>query len=113
MRKANSAKHAVTREPRARGPLFAVRCSLLALALAAGTVRAQQTNPVYTDDSPVARDTLARVDEFVASGNEAEAVRELQRLLDEQPDRVVRSATSGETFVSVRARAHAVLLASP
>lgn len=73
---------------------------------------AQQLNPVYTDDSPVARETLTRVPEFVAAGNEAEAVRELQKLLDEQPDRLVAVAGQPDLFVSVRARVNADLLAN-
>src|SRR3954466_9242871 len=89
-------------------------CALsLAVFVCAPGAAGQQVNPVYTDDSPVARDTLARVTEFVASGNEAEAVRELQRLLEEQPDRVVGVQGNPDTFVGVRARVHAVLLTSP
>jgi outer membrane protein assembly factor BamB len=73
----------------------------------------QQTNPVYPDDSAVARDGLGRAAENLASGNDAEAVRELQRLLDEQPERVVGVAGDEDLFVSVRARVHEQLLASP
>lgn len=72
----------------------------------------QQVNPVYTDDSPMARETLARVAEFVAGGNKTEAVRELQKLLDEQGDRVVGGSGGGDTLVSVRGRVHAAILAS-
>jgi outer membrane protein assembly factor BamB len=75
--------------------------------------RAQTVNPVYVDDSPVARETLLRIDEFEASGNEGEAVRELQRLLDDQPDRLVAEPGQNNLFVSVRARVHRKLLASP
>ncbi|MFN0132626.1 MAG: PQQ-binding-like beta-propeller repeat protein [Phycisphaerales bacterium] len=73
---------------------------------------AQQDNPVYPDDSATARQTLLRVGELVGGGNSPEAVRELQRLLDEQPDRVVASEADGAVFVSVRARVHAMLLNS-
>src|SRR5437870_3134384 len=58
------------------------RHRVLAAALlgvwSSGPALGQQTNPVYTDDSPVAAETLARIAEFVASKNDAEAVRELQ-----------------------------------
>ena len=77
------------------------------VAAAAG----QLTNPVYTDDSPVARDTLGRVADFVASGNDSEAVRELQRLLDEHGDRLVGERRDEDLFPSVRDRVHAALLA--
>lgn len=77
------------------------------------TARGQLANPVYPDDSPSARDTLVRVAEFAESGNEGEAVRELQRLLDEQPDRVVASPEDPDLFLSVRAMVHRTLLASP
>src|SRR5882762_3099446 len=52
----------------------------------------QQANPVYVDDSPAAADTFVRVREHVAAGNLDEAVRVLQVLLDEQPDRLLASA---------------------
>jgi outer membrane protein assembly factor BamB/tetratricopeptide (TPR) repeat protein len=72
-----------------------------------------QTNPVYTDDSPVAAETFGRVAEFITAGNIAEAVRELQRLLDEQPDRLVLQPGRPDVFISVRERAHQFLLANP
>ncbi len=93
--------------------MSSTRLAILAcLALAAGAP-AQQLNPVYTDDSPVARETLARVAEFLAAKNESEAVRELQRLLDEQPDRLVVSQGDADLFVSVRSRVNRTLLESP
>lgn len=74
---------------------------------------ARQDNPVYPDDSATARQTLTRVRELVAAGNAPEAVRELQRLLDDQPDRVVESPLDPAVFVSVRSRVLATLLDSP
>lgn len=73
----------------------------------------QGVNPVYVDDSPVARETLSRVGEFEVAGNESEAVRELQRLLDEQADRLVAEPGQNNLFVSVRTRVHRKLLSSP
>lgn len=99
------------RQARAR-LIWVVGAAVCASLLGSGAL-GQSVNPVYTDDSPVAGDTLVRVAEFAASGNESEAVRELQRLLDEQPDRVVLAPGSTDTFVSVRSRAQDVLLASP
>lgn len=50
---------------------------------------AQQLNPVYTDDSTAASETLARVRELVGSGNVNEAARVLQILLDQEGYRLV------------------------
>jgi outer membrane protein assembly factor BamB len=96
--------------------VVAVRIAwLVALCCAALTriAAGQMVNPVYVDDSPVARETLQRIDEFEAAGNDGEAVRELQRLLDDQPDRLVAERGQPNLFISVRARVHAKLLASP
>lgn len=68
-------------------------------------------NPVYLDDSLLACETLARIPALLASGNQAQAIRELQRLLDEAGERVVPAADGSEVFISVRARVHALLLA--
>ena len=81
--------------------------------LVATAARAQGPNPVYTDFSPVAADTLTRITEFVGAGNLAEAARECQRLLDQHGDRVVPAAGDPDLFASVRSRVHAALLASP
>src|SRR5438105_9570867 len=87
------------------------RCGVTRDRLLVGTVAlllsapalAQQFNPVYTDDSPVAGETLAQVRQFIASKDDSEAARELQKLLDEQPDRVVAVEGQPELFVGVRA----------
>jgi len=99
-----------------RGGRFGRRLILglaAAAALQLSPAAAQQVNPVYTDDSPVARETLHRVGDFIAGKNESEAIRELQKLLDELPDRLVPTDAEPELFVSVRSRVHATLLASP
>lgn len=96
---------------------------------------AQVANPVYVDDSPAAGDTFLRVRDHLATGNLNEAVRALQSLLDEMPDRLVgvglargmvdRAAPvaagagistgtdSRDLFRSVRAEANSVLLSAP
>jgi len=74
------------------------------------------TNPVFVDDSPTAASAIRRVAEFIAQDNIPEASRVLQRLLDEQPDRLIPvtaiesglGAADAEWFVSVR---HAALRA--
>jgi outer membrane protein assembly factor BamB len=70
----------------------------------------QQANPVYVDDSPAAADTFVRVREHVSAGNLDEAVRVLQVLLDDQPDRLVASPADSDLFRSVRAATHDTLL---
>jgi outer membrane protein assembly factor BamB len=74
---------------------------------------AQTINPVYVDDSPAARDTLARLPELLAARNTSEAVRSLQRLLDTEADRALELPGDSEIFVTVRRRVHETLLASP
>ncbi len=70
-------------------------------------------NPVYADDAPVARETLQRAAEFVAAGNAGRAAHELQRLLDEQGDRVVVMPANADLYVGVRSQVHARLLGDP
>ncbi|MDX9910630.1 MAG: PQQ-binding-like beta-propeller repeat protein [Phycisphaerales bacterium] len=74
-------------------------------------VRAQGLSPVFTDDSPLARDTLVRLLELRAGDNLPEAVRALQRLLDEESDRVLESSEDPDLFQPVRRRVHDELLA--
>lgn len=98
------------------------RRAALALALGAGlalvgpapALLGQVAFPVYLDDSPAAEDGLARARELAAGGNEAEAVRVLQGVLDEEGDRVTLSpAGDPDLYISARERAHQMLLASP
>lgn len=79
----------------------------------AGSARSQGTNPVYVDDSPQAAQSLAQVASLVAGGNEAEAVRALQRLLETDAERLIADPDDREVFLSVRSRVHAALLGSP
>lgn len=84
-----------------------------AALVATGLALGQPANHVYTDDSLVAADTLARAGELVASGNHAEAARALQRLLEDEGDRVIVSTSDPDLYDGVRARVHAAILASP
>jgi outer membrane protein assembly factor BamB len=90
--------------------------ALLCAVCMAWPCPAQTINPVYVDDSPAATDTLLRAPELAASGNTAEAVRALQRILEEEPDRVAPDAGPGaeaDVFTGVRRRVHLALLSDP
>lgn len=87
--------------------------AVLSAAAAPGATAQPQSNPVYVDDSPAARETFLGIGEQLAARNLDGAVRVLQRLLVEEPDRLVASERDPDLFVSVRARVHAVLLGSP
>lgn len=105
-------------DPQLRNPAWARIAAGLVLpammAGASGPALAQpQLNPVYVDDSPVASDTLSRVRDHLSGGNVDEAVRVLQALLDDHPDRLAASLNDADVFVSVRARVNDVLLADP
>ena len=76
--------------------------TLILVLVAASRTMAQSVNPVYTDDSPAARDTLDRLPELIESGNMAEGVRALQKLLNEEPNRTLASPTDAALFHSVR-----------
>ncbi|HZW11033.1 MAG TPA: PQQ-binding-like beta-propeller repeat protein [Phycisphaerales bacterium] len=95
--------------PRTRARL-AGPAALLAVLLTA-PARAQE-NPVFLNDSTLAADVLAGLPGLCAAGNEGEAVRLLQRLLDEEADRLVVTGDDPALFESVRARVHRELLAS-
>lgn len=74
---------------------------------------AQAPNPVYPDDAPLAVETFPRITALVKDQNLSQAVRELQTLLDEQPQRVVPRDNDPDAFVSLRERIHAEILATP
>lgn len=88
---------------------------VLACGPIAGVARAQeqQQSPVYVDDSPTAQQVLAQLPRLVAQGNLVEAVSNIQRLLDEEPARLVADADDPELYQSVRERLHGALLSSP
>ncbi|MEQ8769066.1 MAG: PQQ-binding-like beta-propeller repeat protein [Phycisphaerales bacterium] len=87
--------------------------ALAAALLLAATAAAQdeRVSPVFFDDSTEARATIESLDQLVRAGNEAEAVRALQRLLDDEPERLVSG--DGEDFQTVRSRVHEILLDGP
>lgn len=92
-------------------------CALACIpALAAGwspLARAQGYSPVYVDDSPTAQEVLAQLPRLLAQNNPAEAASNVQRLLDEEPARLVAEAGDPALYRSVRERLHEALLASP
>lgn len=69
------------------------------MCVASGDGLARQVdNPTYVDDSPAAAATLAGLPGLLATDNAAEAIRALQRLLDEAGDRLISTADAGEGF---------------
>ncbi len=91
----------------------AVPAAILAPAPGAGVALARQVGPVYPDDSPASRDGLSRAVELAGAGNFAEAARVIQVILSGEGERVIESVNDPDLFVSVRARAHEILLADP
>lgn len=97
-----------TRHGRATG--WAARVVALVVCMLLPAARAQD-NPVFVDDSTLAADVLAGLPALLASQNTGEAVRLLQRLLDEEADRLVATPDNPDLLEPVRARVHRVLLA--
>ncbi len=93
----------------------ATRATVIALALtvAAPAALAQQNNPVYVDDSLAAAEAIVRAVELSSSGNHAEASRVLQRVLDEDAEKLLAAETDPNLFHTVRSRVHEILLARP
>ncbi len=87
--------------------------AFVVVALAFSGVAQVPKNPVYVDDSPLAAETLGRVPELVAAGNEVEAVRALQRLLEDVGDKVIARSDDPDLFITVRGRVHGLLLDDP
>lgn len=83
------------------------------VSIALATPVVAQVNPVYTDDSPAAAETLTLLPELLAAGNYAQAVSTLQALLDTEAERLVRSADDALLYESVRDAVHAALKSSP
>lgn len=119
---------------RLRGTLSLIAVTLV-LFVASTRAHAQvEGNPVYLNDSPRAAAILRDLPNMVRVGNQTEAVRSLQTLLTQEPDRVINTMGWAEPhagtarsmvdpqrwlnedkdlFVSVRSQVHAALLASP
>ncbi|HZW05984.1 MAG TPA: hypothetical protein VFF65_02580, partial [Phycisphaerales bacterium] len=79
-------------------------------ALGQWVVEPKTENPVFVDESPAAVEALARAAEHAAADNLDQAVRTLQRLLDERADEFVPTVGDVSLFESVRSRAHTQLL---
>lgn len=73
----------------------------------------QTENPVFVDESPAVVEGLARIRDHVKAGNPEQAVKTLQKVLDEHADEFVATDTDPNLFEPVRARVHGLLLASP
>jgi outer membrane protein assembly factor BamB len=91
---------------------------VLAAGLAVGlaTPRAwaqlEESSPVYIADATMAEEALGTVGALMARGGADEAVRLIQRVLEEQGDRMLATERP-EVYQGVRERVHAVLLADP
>ncbi|MCC7389483.1 MAG: PQQ-binding-like beta-propeller repeat protein [Phycisphaerales bacterium] len=84
---------------------------VLALACLLAPGARAQDNPVFVDDSTLAADVLSGLPGLLASDNTGEAVRLLQRLLEEEGGRLVATPDNPDLLEPVRARVHRVLLA--
>jgi len=97
-----------------QGRIIGLGLGLLgALGPGVTSATAQPENPVYADDSPLAADTLGRLDDLLSIESYAEAARALQRLLDDEGQRVLRSEEDERLFLPVRDLVHERLLANP
>ncbi|MBU6412341.1 MAG: PQQ-binding-like beta-propeller repeat protein [Planctomycetes bacterium] len=94
-------------------PLYLAIALVSAATSTVPSALAQQSTPVYVDDSVAARESLARVEDLVSTGNLAEAARILQAVLDTESDRVLESQQDSELFLSVRELVHRRLRATP
>ncbi|MEO1510583.1 MAG: hypothetical protein AAFU70_00770, partial [Planctomycetota bacterium] len=97
------------RHRRATALLLSVSAAL-GLSLEAS---AQLSNPVYVDDSPRAAEVFGQLGGLIDRGNEAEAVRALQTLLETEGHRLVADRTDPAVYRSVRRLVHEALLTSP
>lgn len=90
---------------------------VMAAGLAFATVPAwaqlgEEVSPVYIADAPLADEALNTVEAMMARGGQDEAVRLIQRVLDEQGDRLTASDRAG-VFVPVRDRVYRAVLGQP
>jgi outer membrane protein assembly factor BamB len=91
---------------------FAFIAAAITLVAVAPPVLAQ-TSPVYVDDSPTAEQVLQQLPRLVAQGSMTEAITIVQKLLDEEPYRLVASESDESLFHSVRSRLHRSLYDHP
>lgn len=66
---------------------------------------------VFVDDSTAAQSVMRSLPSLIRAGNQAEAVRSLQRVLETAGDRLVPSDNDANLFISVRQAVHGRLLA--
>jgi len=89
-------------------------CLLLG-AIGAAPAGAQITDtrsPVFIANAPLAEEALGTVEALLARGGADEAVRLIQRVLDEQGQGLIASDRAG-LYMPVRERVHEVLLGNP
>lgn len=98
---------------RTRSAFWLIAACVAVAGLACTVSFAQQSTPVYVDDSVAARESLARVDDLIATRNLTEAARILQAVLDTESDRVLESPSDPDLFLSVRDIVNRKLLATP
>ncbi|USN98626.1 MAG: PQQ-binding-like beta-propeller repeat protein [Phycisphaeraceae bacterium] len=94
-----------------RGWLY--RALAVLLLLAPMRAPAQVAPEPYVDDSTLAAETLAQLDDLLRAGSKADAARAIQALLDEHADRLVASPDDPSLFRPVRLAAEEALLAHP
>lgn len=82
------------------------------LSVVGAAASAQQSAPVYIADATMAEEAMATVGDLMARGGADEAVRLVQRVLEEQGHRLTASDRPG-VFVGVRERLHAIVLGNP
>jgi hypothetical protein len=94
-------------------PLLLLVCFFAVMISPSGLAQRASTYPVYVPDSPTAEEALNRAVELSSAGGLEEAVRVLQRVLDEQGDSVTASRHDPDLFIPLRQAVNAVLLERP
>lgn len=101
------------RWPNPAALLLAVLASVLASGVLAQQPSAAPEPPVYLDDAPAASETLRQIPALLAAGSAGEAVRELQRVLDTDPGRVLTDPNEQGVYQPVRHAVHEVICSNP
>ncbi|HBS27853.1 MAG TPA: hypothetical protein DEB06_00025, partial [Phycisphaerales bacterium] len=83
------------------------------LGSAGAQPQATAVSPVYLDDSPRATEALVRARELAALGNESDAARVLQGVLDQDGARLAPAVRDPDLFIEVREIIHDLLLSEP
>ncbi|MEM9373366.1 MAG: PQQ-binding-like beta-propeller repeat protein, partial [Planctomycetota bacterium] len=88
-------------------------CSLFAAVGASASGQPTDArSPVFIANAPLAEEALGTIGALMSRGGEDEAVRLIQRVLEEQGDGLIASEQPG-IYVPVRRRVHEVLLGDP